>query len=379
MATAREITVGRSSKRRCLHEMRVFITIQHPAHVHFFRNTIERLQAADHNVHVFARDRPMALALLNSYGIDHEVLTGRFDSRAKMVLGQLMFEVKLFRRVRRLDPDVLVAIGGLEIAHASILSDVRTIIFTDTESATVTNTLAFPFADRICTPDCYEDDIGSKQLRYPGYHELAYLHPNRFEPDPGVLSETGLDPDDRFVVLRLVDWNAVHDVGESGFSDLGSVVESFEETGAQVFITAEGELPDGVERCRLPVEPHRIHHLLYYADLFIGEGATMAAESAVLGTPGVFVSTIRHGYTTELEERYGLLRNFSGPDRQSEAVKAGIDIVDGYDQELWNRRRAEMLADKIDTTEFILQQLTEGTAYQAGADSPEAVSDATVR
>ena len=359
--------------------MRVFITIQHPAHVHFFRNTIERLQGANHDVHVFTRDRPMALALLNSYDIDHEVLTGRFDSRIKMAIGQLMFEAKLFRRVRRLEPNVLAALGGLEIAHASALSDVRTIIFTDTEHATVTNTLAFPFADRICTPDCYEDDIGAKQVRYPGYHELAYLHPNHFEPDPEILSEIGLDPDDRFIVLRLVDWNAVHDVGGSGFTDLASVVESFEETGVRVFITAEGELPDEVERCRLPVEPHRIHQLLYYADLFIGEGATMAAESAVLGTPGIFVSTIHLGYTAELEERYGLVRNFSGPNRQSEAVEAGIDIVDEYDQELWDRRREKMLADKIDTTEFILRQLTEEATYPSGTERARTASEPTVR
>ena len=34
---------------------------------------------------------------------------------------------------------------------------------------------------------------------------------------------------------------------------------------------------------------------MYYADLFVGESATMASEYAVLGTPAIFVSTSRRG------------------------------------------------------------------------------------
>ncbi|WP_096388799.1 DUF354 domain-containing protein [Halopenitus persicus] len=339
--------------------MRVIITIQHPAHVHFFRHTIRALQAAEHDVHVLTRERPMALLLLDHYGIEYDVLTGPFDSPVKMVVGQLRYEYNVFKAVRRLDPDVITAIGEPAIAHSSTLFDVESVLFTDTEHATLGNALAFPFARRVYTPDCYEDDIGSKQVRYPGYHELAYLHPNRFEPDPSVLSDVGLDPADRFVVLRLVDWNAAHDVGDSGFEDVADVVESLEDTGVRVFITAEGGVPEAVEDHRLPVEPHRVHHLLYYADLFIGESATMATESAVLGTPGIFVSTSRRGYTNELEERYGLVFNFSGQDRQTQAVTRGISILDDYDQETWDDRRERMLADKIDTTQFIIGRITE--------------------
>ncbi|TQQ80253.1 DUF354 domain-containing protein [Halonotius roseus] len=353
--------------------MKVVITIQHPGHVHFYRHAIEHLQATGHEVHVFARDRPMALTLLDRYGIDYEVLTHKFDSRLKMALGQLRYERNLLKRVREIDPDVITAIGGLAIAHVSQLVDARSVLFTDTEHATLTNSLAFPFADTICTPDCYEGDIGPKQLRYPGYHELAYLHPDRFDPDPTVLSDIGIDPTDRFVILRLVDWNAAHDVGDSGFSDIESVVTALESTGVSVYITAEGGVPDAVERCQLPVAPHKIHHLMYYADLFIGEGATMATESAVLGTPGLFVSTIRLGYTAELADRYGLLANFDGSNRQSEAIEAGVSILDEYDQSLWDRRRQRMLADKIDTTTVILEQLA-GTTPTAEAPTPDSVS-----
>ena len=337
--------------------MRVAITIQHPAHVHFYRHAITHLEALGHEVFVFTRDRPMAIALLNAFDIDYEILTGRFDSKVEMVVNQFRYELNLVRKLRAIDPDVVTGIGGLAMSHAGTLTDTETVLFTDTEHATLSNSLAFPFADRICTPDCYFDDIGPKQRRYPGYHELAYLHPDRFEPDRRVLTDIGLDPDERFVVLRLLDWKAAHDIGDSGFAAVDSVVDALEATGATVFITAEGDLPESVADRQLPVDPQQVHHLLAYADLFIGESATMAAESAVLGTPGIYVSTIRLGYTAELEDRYGLLHNFDGPNRESEAIRAGVSILDDYDQELWDRRRQRLLSEKIDTTTFLLDQL----------------------
>ena len=40
-----------------------------------------------------------------------------------------------------------------------------------------------------------------------------------------------------------------------------------------------------------------IHHVLYYANLFIGESATMATESAVLGIPARYPSPRRDAAT----------------------------------------------------------------------------------
>jgi len=35
-----------------------------------------------------------------------------------------------------------------------------------------------------------------------------------------------------------------------------------------------------------------------------------------------------------------------------------VSILDDYDQSQWDRRRQRMLSDKIDTTTFLLEQLT---------------------
>ncbi len=166
----------------------------------------------------------------------------------------------------------------------SKLVDGKSLVFYDTEHATLQNSITYPFAERICTPDCYQDNIGPKQVRYPGYHELAYLHPDRFEADPSVLETVGVSESDSIVILRIVSWEAAHDVGEDGFDDIRDVVQQLESTGAKVLITSEAPLPRELETNRASVPPHKMHDLMSFADLFIGEGSTMAAESAVLGT-----------------------------------------------------------------------------------------------
>jgi predicted glycosyltransferase len=85
----------------------------------------------------------------------------------------------------------------------------------------------------------------------------------------------------------------------------------------------------------------------------------MTTESAVLGTPSIFVSTATLGYMEELEHKYGLISNFSGDRRQINAMNAAISILENYDQELWDERRETMLDDKIDTTDFMVDRITQ--------------------
>ncbi|MCO8247107.1 MULTISPECIES: DUF354 domain-containing protein [unclassified Haladaptatus] len=336
--------------------MRVFVTIQHPAHVHFFRNAIAELEDEGHDVHVFAREKEMAVELLHRYDIDHEVLAGTASGLSELARVQATYEARLLRRAVQLKPDVITAIGGVAAAHVATAVRARSVIFYDTEHAKLIQNLAFPFADAIYTPDCYTRDVGSKQVRYPGYHELAYLHPDRFTPDPTVVEELGLDPEEKFTVLRLVEWGASHDVGQGGFDDVRDVVTQLEDAGSEVLITSERSLPSSLESHRATVAPHRMHDLLAFADLFVGEGATMAAESAVLGTPAIYVNTLTMGYTDELDERYELLFNYQQEDRHERALEKSVSILEGDTD--WQQRRERLLDDKVDTTDVILRALT---------------------
>jgi predicted glycosyltransferase len=337
--------------------MDVVISIQHPAHVHFYRYVVRELQSRGHGVHVFARDEPMIRTLLDAYDVDYEALPGPGSPPGPRAVGQLTYEWRLLRHAASIRPDVMTAIGGVSVAHVSTLLGAGCVVFTDTEHATLTNKLAFPLADTVCTPTYYRDDVGDKQRRYEGCHELMYLHPDRFTPDPSVLDRMDLDADQRYAVLRSVSADAFHDTDKEGFDDVEDVIESLEQTGARVLITAEGDVPVGLADRRIDVQPHRMHDLLYYADLFVGEGGTMVTESAVLGTPALYVSSLSSGVTDALAERYGLVFRHHGENRQQEGMQQAVELLEHDDEYDWERRRVELLADVEDPLDVAVEEI----------------------
>jgi predicted glycosyltransferase len=210
-----------------------------------------------------------------------------------------------------------------------------------------------PFTDVIFTPSCFKKDIGKKQIRYNGYHELAYLHPNYFTPNPAVLDEMGLSKEDTFIILRFVSWRASHDVGQHGIKNKIELVRELEKYG-RVFITSEGKLEKDLEEYRIKVSPEKLHDLLYYASLYVGEGATMATESAVLGTPSIYISSLvgTMGNFIELEQKYGLIFNYNDSDK---AIEKAVELIQKQElKEMWREKREKLLKDKIDVTAFMV-------------------------
>lgn len=310
------------------------------------------MRSEGHEIKVLTTPKNISIELLEHYDIPYQSYS--HPTNASKANSQLKLHYETWKLAVEFQPDFLTGIGGTSISHVSTLVDGKSIIFTDTEDAILQNKLTFPFADNVYTPECYKEDIGSNQVRYPGYHELAYLHPDRFEPDPSVLDYIDADEKDKIVIVRLSSWDAAHDIQNEGFGDIISAVSQLESTGAKVVFTSEKKYPNEIEHCISQVPIHKIHDLMYYSNLYIGEGVTMASESAVLGTPSIFISTRKLGYLDELEDRYGLVFNFHGEDRQKKGLNKAVNILNNYDGKKWKNRRKKMLEDKIDVTNLML-------------------------
>ncbi|MEM8994511.1 MAG: hypothetical protein AAGF23_06935, partial [Acidobacteriota bacterium] len=195
----------------------------------------------------------------------------------------------------------------------------------------------------------------SKHVSYAGYHELSYTHPRYFTPDRGRLRAFGLSEDEPFTVLRLVSWGASHDVTDHGFTGVRAAVETLERFG-RVVISSEAELPSELESRRLSGPVEDVHHLLAFARLVIGESATMASEAATLGTPAIFVSTSRRGYTDDQQERYGLVWTFDDPrDGQRLALEKAVELLSAPPSPLWAEKRSKLLGDTVDVADFVVE------------------------
>jgi len=337
--------------------MRILFDLQHPAHLHFFRNTIDRLEKEGHEILITGRDKDILVDLAMLYGYDIEI----FGVARKGILNlgrELVYrQWKLNKIINKFKPDVMMAVAGSYISLLGKIKKIPTYVFYDTEHATVSNLLSYPFATCIFVPQCYRKKIKWNHVRYNGYHELAYLHPNYFTPDISVLDDVGLKPGELFTFIRLVGWGAGHDVGRSGLTTPNKIraVNQFKQFG-RVFISCEGDLPSELEDFRLTLQYDRVHHLMAYASMIFGESATMVSEGAVLGVPGVYIDPVGRGYTDEQQNKYRIVFNYTHKN-QEEAIQKGISILSKYpgEKETWRAAGRQIVADKIDVTRFIYE------------------------
>ena len=342
-------------------KMKILVDMGHPAHVHLFRNYIHNLKEKGNEVKITARDKESTIDLLKAFKLGYEV---RGDIKQGLLgkgLGMLSTDIRLYKIAKKFSPDLLIGVHNPYTVHVAKLLRKPSITFTDTENVGIASKLTFPFTDTICTPSCFREGIDpSKHVIYNGYHELAYLHPDYFQPDASVLDELELKKGDRFIILRFISWAAAHDVGLKGI-ERGSELEFIKklEDYAQVFITSERKLSSDLEPFRITVSPEKMHSLLHYAGLYLGEGGTMAVEAALLGTPAIHVEANSRGEATgnysgnflELRDKYDMLYFY--PD-QEQALKKAVELLEGKDsKKKWGAKKDNLFNEKIDVTAWM--------------------------
>jgi predicted glycosyltransferase len=341
--------------------MRILFDILHPAHVHVFRNLARELERRGHEFRIALREKDVARDLLDRYGFPYRILSQQRTGVA--LAGEFVSRgARLWQLAAEFRPHFLTGIMGPSIAPIGRLRRLaagdraRIAVFYDTEIATFTNSFVYPLADYVCTPDCYQGRVRGRHLTYAGYHELAYLHPNRFTPDPDVVRAAGIDPTSSYFVVRFVSYKASHDIGTVGLPVARKLelVRALAERG-RVLVSSEGPLSAEFEPYRVRIAPQEIHHVLAFAKLLVGESATMASEAAVLGVPAVYVSPLGRGYTDDQERRYGLVHNFTGARFHADIAATARALAD--DPGLTTKARTareRLLEQKIDVTAWML-------------------------
>ena len=345
--------------------MSVLVDIVHPAHVHFYKHIIWELQRQGVATTIVARDKDVTCQLLDNYGFSYRRVGKSGKKNLFWQAEELVTrDLALAKIARTTGARVILTRNPAGVQVARLLR-LRGIFDTDDgPAAGLHYRAAAPFAHAVTTPDCMRANLGKKQVRYPGYKQTAYLHPNHFRPNPGVLAHLGVAPGERYFVVRFVAMVASHDGGESGLPQATreEVVKRLLRLG-KVFISSEGPLPTEFAQHRFAPPPELLHDALAYASLLVGDSQTMAAEAAVLGTPNLRVSSWkgRLDYLDELENSYGITESFL-PREQARF----FDRLETYAQHpdpraLIREGHRRMLADKCDVAEwytrFVLENL----------------------
>lgn len=338
--------------------MKVMFTLSHPAHVHLFRCLIQELNERGHETLVTSVEKEVSFRLLDAFNIPYIPIGKMKSSVAGKFSGLAVAQMKLLPIAMQFQPDLMVEGPGFPLlGPAGKILRIPVITFDDTEDAHLEHFLGDPLADTICTPSCYKTDLGKKQLRYRGYHELAYLHPSRFKPDPSVLDALRLEKGENLILIRFVSWGAIHDRGKSGMENKMKWIQELSKYG-RVLITSENGLGKDLEKFQLKIPPEKLHDLLAFSTLTIGEGATVASESAVLGTHAIYINSLLAGVQQE-EEKYGLVYCYPDPaDRETRAMEKAVSLLQSPDLKAeGQRKREKLLSEKIDVTGFMVRLL----------------------
>ena len=356
--------------------------LSHPAHFHLFRVTMERLFAAGDQVQVVAVKKDVLETLLAAWGRPYHNIApeGRrlpgLSILANAARTTLVTEWRLVRMLWNNRPDVLVG-TELTLAHVGRLLGVPSLLFNeDDTAATPENKLFYPFAHALALPACCDNGLWpKKRVSYHGCHELAYLHPAHFTPDPAVAAQAaGGEP---YILLRLAELTASHDVGKTGITnDLARRLVALLGSFGRVLVTAERALAPEFEPLRVPVHPSRMHHVMAHARLYVGDSQTMAAEAAVLGVPSLRCNDFvgRLGYLEELEHRFSLTQGIKTQHSERLLTQAQALLTDPNTPALYRQRRETLLRQWTDPVPLFEALVRAAAARQTPADMRRALA-----
>ncbi len=334
----------------------------HPSKYHLFKFLIRHLKAKGCHVDIAIVTKDILEDLIIKEGWNYTNIfpEGRRVNAVPILLATAINFFRTFWRLVKftyakkydyfLSDDVLSIIGWLK--------GVKSYHFQDDdynavpESALLLATANFTFAPKTT-------DLGrfnSKKISYNSLHELAYLHPKRFIPDKKIVESYGLEKE-KYFILRLVSLTASHDAGKKGLDNalVQELIYLLKNHG-QVLITAERELPEQLEKYRIKISPEHIGHIIYFAEMFIGDSQTMTTEAAILGVPSIrcnsFVGKILS--MEELEKKYNLSWGFLPKDFEKLIKKVDELLSNGDLKLVLKEKRKKLLKDKVDLSTFMI-------------------------
>lgn len=339
--------------------MNILFDIGHPGQVHLFKYVIKELKNRNHNIVITAKEIPTVVELLKRLDMPYISLGKKFDSILLKGLSQLNYDLKLSMILRKFNIDIAAG-SSITITHSSFFNKAKALVLDDDDAEAVKlfSYFAHPFADCIISPDALAHQRNNKKgITYKGTHELFYLHPEYFTPDINVVKDVGIDIERPFFILRFVSGKAYHDSGEKWMTMEQKIrlINLISEFG-NVYITTERKIEPELEKWQLKIPPEKIHHLIYFASMFIGDSQTMTSEAAILGTPAVKCNTFAHKLSIPnmLEEKYCLCYSYQPFEFDAMCFKIKDLIKSGTLREEWSQRRKLFLSDSINPTAFLV-------------------------
>ncbi|MDI9633243.1 MAG: DUF354 domain-containing protein [Methanolinea sp.] len=340
--------------------MKIIITINTPAQLHFLKNLILILNKHGSDISLLLRDYGETLILADEMNLKYQTFLINKRTKIQKLFSYSEGMYNLLRFYKKIHPDLIIGSLFYNAIPARIIRKPLVTFLDSTRldkfSFFINFGILIHFADTIVTPNTIECFLGQNHIELNSYKEFAYLHPNYYKPDKKIKELLNLDNNEEYILLRFNAFDAVHDLRIAGFSDEDKIRLVHElEKYARVYISSEAGVPEQIKDRVLKIPKSRIHDVIYHAKLLVADTGTMVTEAACLGTPAIMFhpKVKKMGNFIELERKYELI---FGYERDSNLVfEKAIDLLQRPNlKQEWQQKREKLLKDKIDITAFMV-------------------------
>lgn len=338
--------------------MKYLIFLGHPAHYHLFKHIIIELKKKGHTLKILIRTKDILEELCIEDNIDYFNILPETRKNSLYSIGLSYFKkyIRISKIIKSFKPDLLLG-SEPSLTHLGKFFKIPSFIFSEDDVAIIPQfaKIAYPFVDIILSPkSCNAGKWSNKKIGYDGFHKLAYLHPTVFKPN---IKEIGDLSQSDFFILRFTNLVAYHDENRTGINnEIALKLINILEPHGRIYITSERELAPEFQKYKLNINTSKIHHVLSFAKMYIGDSQSMAVEASLLGTPGIrfndFAGEI--GVLNELEYNYELTTSF-----KTNRVIGFLETVEIMvnDKELnskYKKKQNKMLIEKINVLNFFI-------------------------
>jgi len=340
--------------------MRLLFDLGHPVDYYLFKNVMKKLHERGDEILITVRNREGVVTdILRQEGEKFVFLGENVKGLVHKAIYMIRNDLVLLRIARKFKADIFVSLGSPYSGHVSFLMHKPHISFDDTEISWIDSLLLVPpFTTTVISPTSISWKITFKNYTYiDGTKELAYLTPKYFLPDPEVLREVNVKRGEKIVIIRFSAHDSHHDIGLKDLTNESKKRLVLELSKlARVFISTEVPVEPELQPFVLRIK--KMHDLLSQASLFVGEGASMASEAAVLGVPTVFIHLKNFGYIED-HKKFGLVVQYRDPENELDQMIAYCRkiLTDEKSKEHFAELRDKMLEKKEDIVLRIIDEI----------------------
>lgn len=282
--------------------MKIYIDINHPAHVHYFKNFIQIMESKGHTFVITNRDSKIINELLDAYNIKHCTRNSRPIKRStvKSIFYLLGIIFKASQISFKYKPNIYMGFASFLSTLIAFLFRKPCILMDDTEHNKKNHLLLKPFSPTILVPYYFNLNLGKHQRKFTSFVEYLYLHPDYFLPNKNILEDYKL-AERSYVVVRYITYDAAHDSKVKPVSDpiKKQLIQELSKHYRVLLFHENTEVEEFYKPYLLSIKPEELHHIMAYAAFCLTEGATMASESAILGVPYIYMNPLQVGYIGE--------------------------------------------------------------------------------